>query len=211
LPTPAVEGGPGNLQLGGHLLDRQQRVARGSWFVRRGGGGPSGSGHRSRGRPVRGSATTDAPLRPPRQVRPPPGRPRRTAARGCGETGKKERPRRRGHAAWRAPWSCRRGSPARPGAGSRTVADGTLALAAGRRGLLASRPGPQASTRTSSARSSPPAPGGNGSDTRPRATGQYSPVPAPHARGDGPGNGLAAMGRASLRGHGALCAEMAHG
>jgi hypothetical protein len=33
-------------------------------------GGPAGSGHRSRGRPVRGCATTDAPLRPPRQVRP---------------------------------------------------------------------------------------------------------------------------------------------
>ena len=45
-----------------------------------------------------------------------------------------------------------------PGARSRTVTNGTLARAAGRRGRLASRPGPQASTRTSSrqVRSVPP-------------------------------------------------------
>jgi len=52
----------------------------------------------------------------------------------------------------------RRECPAGPGAGSRTVADGTLPPAAGRRGGLASRPGPQASTRTSSrqVKSAPP-------------------------------------------------------
>jgi len=158
LPAPAVESRPGHPQLGDHLIDRQQRIIRGTECSVRGGGGPTGSGWRSRGRPVRGSATTDAPLRPPRQVRPPPGRPRRTAARGGGETGKEKRPRRRGRAAWRAPWSCRRGRPAGPGAGSRTVADGTLPPAAGRWGRLASRPGPQASTRTSArqVKSAPP-------------------------------------------------------
>jgi len=41
------------------------------------------------------------------------------------------------------------GKPAARGAGSRTVADGTLGPAAGRQGGLASRPGPPASTRTS--------------------------------------------------------------
>jgi hypothetical protein len=81
LPTPGVERGPGYPQLGGHLLDRQQRVIRGSGCRRPGWRGPAGSGWRSRGRPVRGSATTDAPLRPPRQVRLPPGR-RLAAARG---------------------------------------------------------------------------------------------------------------------------------
>jgi hypothetical protein len=158
LPAPAVESRPGHPQLGDHLIDRQQRVIRGSGCSVRGGGGPAGSGWRSRGRPVRGSATTDAPLRPPRQVRPPLSRPRRTTARGGGETGKKEGPRRRGRAAWRVPWSCRRGRPAGPGAGSRTVADGTPPTAAGRRGGLASRPGPQASTRTSArqVKSAPP-------------------------------------------------------
>ena len=88
LPAPAVERRPGHPQLGDHLIDRQQRVIRGTGRSVRGGGGPAGSGARSRGRPVRGSATTDAPLRPPRQVRPPPGPPRRTAAWDCGETGK---------------------------------------------------------------------------------------------------------------------------
>jgi hypothetical protein len=158
LPAPAVESRPGHPQLGDHLIDRQQRVIRRTGCTVRGGGGPAGSGWRSRGRPVRGSATTDAPLRPPRQVRPPPRRPRRTAPRGCRETGKEEGPRRRGRAAWRAPRSCRRGSPAGPGAGSRTVADGTLPPAAGQRGGLASRPGPQASTRTSprQVKSAPP-------------------------------------------------------
>ena len=149
LPAPAVESRPGQPQLGDHLIDPQQRVIRGTGRSARGGGGPTGSSWRSRGRPVRGSATTDAPLRPPRQVRPPPGRPRRTAAWDCGETGKEEGPRGRERTAWRAAWSCRRGSPAGHGAGSRTAADGTLPPAAGRRGGLASRPGPQASTRTS--------------------------------------------------------------
>jgi len=161
LPAPAAESRPGHPQLGDHLIDPQQRVIRGTGRSARGGGGPAGSGARSRGRPVRGSATTDAPLRPPRQVRPPPSRPRRTAAWGCGETGKEAKPRGRRHAAWRAAWSCRRGRPAGPGAGSRTVADGTLPSAAGPRDGLASRPGPQASTRTSprQVKSPPPSTG----------------------------------------------------
>ena len=160
LPAPAVEIGPGNPQLGDHLIDRQQRVVRVSGFVRRGGRGPTGSDWRSRGRPVRGSATTDAPLRPPRQVRPPPGRRRQAAARGCraGERGKEERSGgravRRG-GGWRAARPCRRGRPAGAGAGSRAVADGAApplpgveaaGPGAGRRGGLACRPGPQAST-----------------------------------------------------------------
>ena len=179
LPAPAVESRPGHPQLGDHLLDHQQRVIRGTGCSVRGGGGPAGSGWRSRGRPVRGSATTDAPLRPACQVRPPPGRPGRTAARGCGETGKKEGPRRRGRADWRAAWSCRRGRRAGPGAGSRTVADGTLPLSAGWRGGLASRPGPQASTRTSPrhVKSAPPSTGtGLTPGPEPRVdTAQYPP------------------------------------
>ena len=89
-PAPAVESRPGHPQLGDHLIDRQQRVIRGSGCSVRGGGGPAGSGWRSRGRPVRGSATTDAPLCPPRQVRPPPGRQRRPATRGCWPRERKE-------------------------------------------------------------------------------------------------------------------------
>ena len=123
--------------------------------------GPAGSGLGSRGRPVRGSATTDAPLRPACQVRPPPGRRRRAAARGCRDwdQGKEVRPRgrtRRRGEGWRAARPCRRGRPAGPGAGwSRAVTScapsplpGAVAAgpAAGRRGGLACRPGPQAST-----------------------------------------------------------------
>ena len=201
LPAPAVERGPGHPQLGGHLLDRQQRVARGSGLVGRGGGGPAGSGWRSRGRPVRGSATTDAPLRPPRQVRPPPGRRRQAAARGGqpGERGQEERPRRRAvrRSGARRARPCRRGRPAGPGAGwSRAVTDGTpsplpgaeaAGPGAGRRGGLACRPGPQASSlhsgcRVKSARPGagtglPPGPG------RRAGTGRYPPHqegPAPH-------------------------------
>ena len=89
--TPAARRSPHRSSAAGHP---RFRALRPGW--RR----AAGSGARSRGRPVRGSATTDAPLRPPRQVRPPPGRPRRTAAWGCGETGKRKG-RWRGRAAWR--------------------------------------------------------------------------------------------------------------
>ena len=122
LPAPAVERGPRHPQLGGHLLDRQQRVIRGTGSSARGGGGPAGSGCRSRGRPVRGSATTDAPLRPPCQVRPPPGRlagAARGPARGSGESGTAA-PRsglRGGAGGRRAARPCRRGRPAGAGAG----------------------------------------------------------------------------------------------
>jgi hypothetical protein len=158
--APAVERCPGYPQLGGHLLDREQRAARGSGVCGRGGGGPAGSGWRSRGRPVRGSATTDAPLRPPRQVRPRPGSRRQSPARGGrpGERGRGEWPcgraARRGGCG-RAARSCRRGRPAGPGAGSRAVTScassplpGAVATGpvAGRRGALACRPGLQASS-----------------------------------------------------------------
>ena len=207
MPSPAVESRPGHPQLGDHLLDRQQRVIRGSRCSVRGGGGPAGSGWGSRGRPVRGSATTDAPLRPPRQVRPPPGRPRRTAPRGCRETGKKEGPRRRGRAACRAAWSCRRGSPTGPGAGSRTVADGTLPPAAGRRSGLASRPGPQASTRTfaGQVKSAPPQAGtGLTPGPEPRVdTAGASPgrtrAPPRERAGHGPGTAKGARWRVPAR------------
>jgi hypothetical protein len=49
--APAVESGPGYPQLGDHLVDRQQRVIRGAGAFGRGGGGPAGSGVRSRGGP----------------------------------------------------------------------------------------------------------------------------------------------------------------
>jgi hypothetical protein len=133
----------------------------------RGGGGPAGSGLGSRGRPVRGSGSTDAPLGPPRQVRPPPGRRRQAAARGgrpC-PLGKEVRPRgraRRRGWGWRAARPCRRGRPAGAGAGwSRAVTScapsplpGVEAAGpgAGRRGGLACRPGPQASTLDSARR-----------------------------------------------------------
>jgi hypothetical protein len=172
LPAPAVEGRPGYPQLGGHLLDRQQRVARGTGCFGRGGGGPAGSGHRSRGRPVRGVATTDAPLRPACQVRPPPGR-RQAAGQGRPrKPGEEERPR--GLAArWgrRAARPCRRGRPAGPGAGwSRAVTPCAPApwpgaeaagLDAGRRGTLACRPGSQASSLHSArpVKSAPRGPG----------------------------------------------------
>jgi hypothetical protein len=161
LLAPAVKRGPGHPQLGDHLIDRQQRVARGSGVCGRGGGGLAGSGWRSRGRPVRGSATTHAPLRPARQVRPPPGRRRQAAARGGrpGDRGEEERPRRCGvrrGGAGRAARPCRRGRRSGAGAGwSRAVTDGTpspllgavaAGPVAGRRGGLACRPGPQAST-----------------------------------------------------------------
>jgi hypothetical protein len=171
LPAPAVERGPGYPQLGGHLLDRQQRVARGSGLVGWGGGGPAGSGLGSRGRLVRGSATTDAPLRPACQVRRRPGRRRQAASPGGRPwRGQEERPRglaaRRG---WRAARPCRWGRPAGAGAGwSRAVtscAPSPLpgAVAAGpdadRRGGLACRPGPQASSLHSGRRVKSPGTG----------------------------------------------------
>jgi len=53
--------------------------------------------------------------------------------------------RRRG-GGWRAARPCRRGRSAGAGAGSRAVTDGPAPPAHGRRGGLACRPGPQAST-----------------------------------------------------------------
>ena len=107
------------------------------------------------------SAATDAPLRPPRQVRPQPGSRRQAAARGGlpWPRGKEERPRGRpaGRGGGRrAARPCRRGRPAGPGAGwFRAVTPcapaplpGVEAAGpdAGRRGGLACRPGPQASS-----------------------------------------------------------------
>ena len=186
LSAPAVERGPGHPQRGGHLLDRQQRVIRGSGCSVRGGGGPAGSGWRSRALPVRGSATTDAPLRPPRQVRPPPGRPRRTAAWGCGKREWRKGPRWRGRVAW----SCWRGRPAGPGAGSRTVADGTLPPDAGLQSGLASRPGPQASPRTSPRQVKPAPPqAGTGLTPGPEPRAGTARCPPRTNKGTAPGTG----------------------
>jgi hypothetical protein len=160
VPAPAVERGPRHPQLSGHLLDRQQRVIRSSGRLVRGGGGPARSGLGSRGRPVRGSATTHAPLRPRRQVRPPAGGRRQAPARGCraGHQGKEEEPRRRAvrrGGGWRGP-ALPEGKAS--GAGtwwSRAVIDGTPwpllgaeapGPVASRRGGLACRLGPQASS-----------------------------------------------------------------
>ena len=176
--------------------------SRGTGCSGRGGGGPAGSGWRPRGRPVRGSATTDAPLRPPRQVRPPPGRRRPGVARvgRPGGTGKGERPRgrpeRRGR---RAARPCRRGRPAGPGAGwSRAVTScapsplpGVEAAGpdAGRLGALACRPGPQASSlhsarRVKSARHGPGAGLTPGPERR-VDTGRYPPGQEGPARHEG--------------------------
>ena len=204
LPAPAVERGPGHPQLGGHLIDRQQRVIRGSGFSGRGGGGPAGSGWRSRGRPVRGSATTDAPLRPPRQVRPPPGRRRRRRPGAAGPgTGKEERPRgRAARRGWRAARPCRRGRPAGAGAGwSRAVTscapsplpgvEAAGPVPAGGAGWPAARDRRHPAS-TPPAASSRPAPAGGGLDTRPRATRRCGPVPAPPEEGTAPADGPAA-------------------
>ena len=209
LPAPAVEGRPGYPQLGGHLLDREQRVARGSWLVRRGGGGPAGSGLGSRGRPVRGVATTDAPLRPACQVRPPPGRRRQAAARGgrpgpAGERGKAPR------SLWAAGLGLACG-PALPegkaGRGGRRVVPGgdlvrALAVAGGGGGRPWCRPAGRAGLPPGTAGIQPPlrpprqvrpaARRGGGLDARPAATRRYGPVPARPggavpARGPAPG------------------------
>jgi hypothetical protein len=196
-PTPAVERRPGHPQLGGHLLDRQQRVIRGAGCSGRDGGGPTGNGARSRGRPVRGSGSTDAQLRPPRQVRPPVrGSPGRSCRAGeqeeqarPGRRPRQEQARRRGRA-WRAARPGRRGRPAGAGAGSRAVTDGTpsplprvetAGSAAGQRGALACRPGPQASSLHSGrpVKSTPPCAGpGLTSGPQPRTgTGRHPPRP----------------------------------
>lgn len=166
--APAVERGPGHPQLGRHLLDRQQRVIAGPQPVRPGSGGPARNGARPRNQPVRGSTTTDAPLRPPRQVRSPADRRWQSAARNCGreQEGRGSVPQAR-CAPGRARTDglpCRRGRPAQPGEGSQAVTNGAAPPlpravaadpAAGRRGALACRPGPQASTLHSGRRVKP--------------------------------------------------------
>ena len=145
-------------------------------------------------------------LRSARRVKSGP-RPAGHGGRRPGAAGKRERRKgrvARGRAAWRAARSCRRGRPAGPGAGSRTVTaarsrSGGAAGRAGRAGLPPGTAGihpqlcPPGQVRTAQR--------GDGLDTRPRATGRYGPVPAPHEQGDGPGDGPA-MGRAPRRGHG---------
>ena len=178
LPAPAVERGPRHPQLGGHLLDSQQRVIRSTRSCGRGDGGSAGNGRGSRGRPVRGVATTDAPLRPLCQARPPPSW-RQAVTRGCGR--ETEEPHGR---AWRGGWrraaaSWRKGRSAGAGAESRAVIPcapsplpGVAAAgpAAGRRGGLACRPGPQASTLDSARRVK---------SARPRAAPGLTPGPEP--------------------------------
>jgi hypothetical protein len=177
---------------------------------RRGWRGPAGSGWRSRGRPVRGSATTDAPLCPPRQVRPRsgiatagpgPGRP----ARGTGKRGKAPR-------ASCAAGRVREGGPALPegkaGRGGRGVVPGgdlvrALAVAGGGGSRPGCRPTGQAGLPPRTAGIQPPlrpARCRGGLDTPPRATRRYGPTPA-QPGGDGPAPGPAAE-RVPRRGHG---------
>ena len=85
--TPAARRSPHRSSATGHP---RCRVLRPGWR------GPAGSGLRSRGRPVRGSGSTDAPLRPPRQVRPPPSWRRQPATRGCWPGERKKRKGRTG-------------------------------------------------------------------------------------------------------------------
>ena len=77
-----------------------------------------------------------------------------------------------------------------PGAGSRTVADGTLPPAAGRRTGLASRPGPQASTRTSprQVKSAPPQ-AGTGLTPGPEPRVDTARCPSRRNKGTAPGTG----------------------
>jgi hypothetical protein len=81
---------------------------------------------------------------------------------------------------------CRRGRLAGPGAGSRAVAGGAAlpplrpaaGFLAGRQGGLASRPGPQASTRDSARPVKSTRHRGGGPDARTEVTGRYGAVPA---------------------------------
>jgi hypothetical protein len=80
--TPAARRSPHRSSAAGHAVPGAPAGVAGR---------PAGSGWRSRCRPVRGSGSTDAPLRPACQVRPPTGRRRRPATRGCGpRVGKEE-------------------------------------------------------------------------------------------------------------------------
>jgi translation initiation factor IF-2 len=155
--------------------------------------------------PARPWARDDGRSAPPAASSPAPARTATAdGGRGSGETGKKAGPRRRERTVWRAAWSCRTGRPAGPGAGPRAVADATLPPAADRRGGLASRPGPQASTRTSArqVKSAPPQ-AGTGLTPGP-SHGSIRPVPAPHEQGNGP-RGRAGHGPGTAKGHGGAC------
>ena len=162
LPAPAVERGPGHPQLGGHLLDRQQRVARGSGACVRGGGGPAGSGRVPGGGPSVGPRRRT--LRSARRVKSGPrraggGRWPGAAGPGNGERGGRAGGLRGGAGAGGRPGPAGGEGRAGAGAGSRAVTSarprrcrGWRRPAAGRRGGLACRPGPQASTLDSARR-----------------------------------------------------------
>jgi hypothetical protein len=84
--TPAARRSPHRSSAAGHPRCRVLRPG--------GDGGPTGSGLRSRGRPVREPGSTDALLRPPCQVRLPPGRRRRPSTWGRWP---RERKKRKSH------------------------------------------------------------------------------------------------------------------
>ena len=206
LPAPAVERGPGHPQLGGHLLDRQQRVARGTGCFGRGGGGRPGAVGVPGGGPSVGPRRRT--LRSARRVKSGPRRPggrQRSGAAGPGngERGKAPRRAARRSGAGRAR-PCRRGRPAGAGAGwSRAVTScapsplpGAEAVGpdAGRRGALACRPGPQASS-LHSARPVKSARARGGLDARPEPRSMRPARPPGGAAGRPAAGGTA-------RGHG---------
>ena len=190
LPAPAVESRPGHPQLGDHLIDRQQRVIRGSGCSVRGGGGPAGSGCAFPGA-ARPWVRDDGRSAPPAPSSPAPARPA-TADGGPGLRGNGKG----GRAAWAGAHSLAGGlvlPEGKAGRARRGIPDG------GRRHTPAGRwPAGRAGLPPGTAGINPhlsppgqvrPAPGEDGLDTRPRATGRYGPVPAPHEQGDGSGTG----------------------
>ena len=227
LLAPAVERRPRHPQLGGHLIDRQQRVIRGCGFAGRGGGGagrerlafPGAARpwvrHDARSAPP--AASSPAPARPARAGRGP-GRP----ARGPGERGPALGPGGRGPAPQTrcAAGRCQAGGPALPERptlpegkavrGGRGVVPGgdrrhALAGAGGGGGRPGCRPAGRAGLPPGTAGIQPPLRPprqadrrGTGLDTRPRATRRYGPVPDPPG-GAGPARGPAA-GRVPRRG-----------
>ena len=116
-------------------------------------------------------------------------------ARGTGKRGKVRRTRCAAGRGWRAARPCRRGRPAGAGAGSRAVTDGAApplpgveaaGPGAGRRGGLACRPGPQASTLHSGRPvKSPGAPGLTPGPKRRVDTSLYPPRQEGSALGEG--------------------------
>ena len=214
-PAPAVERRPRHPQLGGHLLDRQQRVIRGTGLTVRGGGGPPGAVGVPGGGPSVGPRRRT--LRSARRVKsgPPsaPGPPGAALARGWPPAGKRSQARpesqvtRAGRPAT-AYGQCPPGGPALPegkagraGRGvpggdrrrgpAATAGGGRPCWRAGRAGLPPGTAG--INPRLCPPRQVGPARCGAGLESPPEATRRHGPVPA--LPGGGGPDGLAA-GRA---------------